>query len=202
MDKYRFREVREEYNERNKDNGIEITQKDMARQCHTTKSTISRIEKGTIEPSLDLIIKYADTFDVSIDFLLRRTNAEKPENRTVSRELGLSDKAIETLKFINQNAAVEDHDIAAFVSAFIGSDSATFYFFDDLFNLMSAEYGFTKYNKEPQDKKARYQFKLEQDMTYRTMEYIKFDVMPQLEKVIKDCYKTENNKLIISNQKE
>ena len=58
---------------------------------------------------------------------------------------------------------------------------------------MSEEYGFSKYNSEPQNKKNRYLLKLDQDMTNRIMEYIKFDVMPKLERVIKDCYETLEN---------
>lgn len=196
MDKYRFREVREEFNKINKDKGIEITQDIMAGQCHISKSAISRIEKGETEPSIDVLLRYADIFNVSTDYLLRNTNAKKSEHRTVSHELGLSDEAIETLKYIKDKAAYEDYDIAAFVSAFIGSGLKTFCLFDELFNLMSEEYGFSKYNSEPQNKKNRYLLKLDQDMTNRIMEYIKFDVMPKLERVIKDCYETlENSKL-------
>lgn len=203
MDKYRLKEVREDYNKRNSDKGIEITQEDMAKKCYTTKSTISRMEKGETEPTINTLIKYAETFDVSIDYLLRYADAKNPEHRTVSHELGLSDKAIETLKYIKKNAAFEDYDISALVNAFIGSGSATFDYFNDLFNIMSDEYGFSKYNNETEKEKMRNIFKLEQDMNSRTMEYLKFDVMPQLEKVIKDCYETlENKKLHTHNSEE
>lgn len=203
MEKYRLKEIRENYNKLNSDKGIEITQEDMAKKCYTTKSTISRMEKGETEPTVNTLIKYAETFDVSIDYLLRYTNAKNPEHRTVSHELGLSDKAIETLKYIKKNAAFEDYDISALVNAFIGSGSATFDLFNDLFNIMSDEYGFSKYNDETEKEKMRNLLKLEQNMNNRTMEYLKFDVMPQLEKVIKDCYETlENKKLHTHNPEE
>lgn len=203
MDKYRFREVREEYNKQNRNKGIEITQEDMAHKCGAGKSTISRIEKGEIEPSINVLLKYADEFNVSTDYLLRYTNAKNPEHRTVSHELGLSDEAIETLKFVKDNAAYEDYDILAFLNGFLGGGVATFRFFDDLMNLMSAEYGFSKYNDETEREKMRYSLKLSQDMTGRTMEYIKCDVMPQLERVVKQCYEAaERSELYVHNQSD
>lgn len=203
MDKYRLREVREEYNDRVRDKGggTEITQDKMAMVCNTSGSTISRVEKGETEPPTSVLIGYAETFDVSVDYLLGRSNAKDLKNCTVSHELGLSDESIETLKYIKENAAYEDYDILAFVNAFLGSGRATFSFFDNLFNMLSAEYGLSKYNDETQNEKMRYLLKLEQDLTNRTMEYLKCDVMPQLKRVIKNCYETlENTVLYTGNQ--
>lgn len=201
MDKYRFREVREEYNKQNRDKGIEITQEDMAYKCGAGKSTISRIEKGEIEPSINVLLKYADEFNVSTDYLLRYTNAKNPEHRTVSHELGLSDEAIETLKFIKENAAYEEYDIAAFLSAFVGSGETTFRFFDDLMNLMSAEYGLSKYNPPTGIEKQKYSDKLVQDMANRIQEYVKYDIQPELERVVKQCYEAaERSELYVHNQ--
>lgn len=144
---------------------------------------------------------YADTFGVTVDYLLRRTDAKNPEHMTASRELGLSDSAIETLKYIKKNAAYKDYDISAFVSAFIGSGEATFSFFDNLFNMMSAEYGFSKYNPQTEVERQRYFDRLIQGMADRIQEYIRYDVMPQLESVIKRCYETlEQNELHTHNQ--
>ena len=202
MDKYRLREVREEYNDRIRDKGgTEITQEKMANKCGASVSTISRMEKGEKEPLPNVLIGYADTFGVTVDYLLRRSNASDLKNCTASHELGLSDRAIETLKFIKKKAAYADYDIAAFVSAFIGSGEATFSFFDDLFNMLSAEYGFSKYNDETKSERRRYSLKLGQNMTDRTMEYIRYDVQPWLQSVIKRCYETlERNELHPQNQ--
>lgn len=201
MDKYRLKEVRESYNDRNKDKGIEVTQNEMARICGASVSTISRIEKGETEPPPNVLIGYADTFGVTVDYLLKRSNAKDLKNCTVSHELGLSDRAIRTLKFIKKKAAYTDYDIAAFVSAFIGSGEATFSFFDDMFNMLSAEYGFSKYNDETKGERRKYSLKLDQNMTDRTMEYIRCTVQPKLQKVIKDCYETlERNELRGQNQ--
>lgn len=201
MDKYRLREVREKYNEANMDKGIEITQQTMSTACGASVSTISRIEKGETEPLPCVLTGYADKFGVTVDYLLRRSDARDIQNCTVSNELGLSDGAIETLKYIKKEAAYEDFDIAAFVSAFIGSGEATFSFFTNLFDIMSAEYGFLKYNDVTKSERSKFSLRLVQKMTNITMEYIKCDVQPQLQKVIKDCYETlERNELHPQNQ--
>lgn len=201
MDRYRLKEVREEYNKENRDKGIEINQEHMGNKCGAGKSTISRIEKGETEPPPNVLTGYADTFGVTVDYLLRRTDAKNPEHMTASRELGLSDEAIETLRFIKKNAAYKDYDISAFVSAFIGSGGATFSFFDNLFNMMSAEYGFSRYNPQSEIEKQRYSDRLIQGMADRIQEYIRYDVMPQLESIIKRCYENvEQNELHIHNQ--
>lgn len=186
MDKklYRFKEVREEYNElRDK-----VTQEDMAEICGTSNSTISRIEKCEIEPSAKVLMGYADTFGVSVDYLLGRSNAKQSGNSTAINELGLSDDAIGTLKFIRQNARYKDYNLSAFINAFIGSDEATFNFFDGLFNLLSAEYIHSKYDEEPEEDKKRYLHRLAQDAADMTMEYIRFDVLPKLKKIARYCY--------------
>lgn len=188
MDKYRLREVREEYNDILRGNKKEITIEHMAKVCGAGKSTISRIEKGKTEPPPNVLIGYADTFGVTVDYLIRRSNAKNPEHSVVSNELGLTDKAIETLKLIKEKAAYEDYDISAFINAFIGSGTATFDLFDGLFNKMSAEYVFSKYNPQTSREKQMYSDKLAKDMTDMIQEYIKYQVQPQLQRVIENCY--------------
>lgn len=51
-----------------------LTQDDLAEIFHKTKATISNYETGRYEPSLDIIIDLADHFNVSIDFLMGRTD--------------------------------------------------------------------------------------------------------------------------------
>lgn len=51
-----------------------ITQLKMALDLNTSQNTISRYENGEREPSLADLIKIADYFNVSIDYLLNRTD--------------------------------------------------------------------------------------------------------------------------------
>ena len=51
-----------------------ISQLRLATDLNTTQNTISRYETGEREPGIDELIKIADYFNVSIDYLLNRTN--------------------------------------------------------------------------------------------------------------------------------
>jgi transcriptional regulator with XRE-family HTH domain len=51
-----------------------ISQLKMAMDLNTNQNTISRYETGEREPGIHELIKIADYFNVSIDYLLERTN--------------------------------------------------------------------------------------------------------------------------------
>lgn len=53
-----------------------LTQEGLAKKLNITRSALSQYELGTREPNYDLLIKIADFFDVSIDFLIRGENKE------------------------------------------------------------------------------------------------------------------------------
>lgn len=50
------------------------TQKQLADVLHVSKNSVSHYELGICMPSIDVIINMADIFDVSIDYLLGRSN--------------------------------------------------------------------------------------------------------------------------------
>ena len=51
-----------------------ISQLKLAMDLCTNQNTISRYETGDREPGIDGLIKLADYFNVSVDYLLERTN--------------------------------------------------------------------------------------------------------------------------------
>ncbi len=51
-----------------------LTMEQLGKEVNSTKGTISNYENGNKKPSLDMLIKLADYFDVSIDYLIGRTN--------------------------------------------------------------------------------------------------------------------------------
>lgn len=51
-----------------------ISQLKLALDLNTNQNTISRYETGEREAGYDMLIKIADYFDVSIDYLLERTD--------------------------------------------------------------------------------------------------------------------------------
>ena len=54
-----------------------ISQLRLATDLNTTQNTISRYETGEREPGIDELIKIADYFNVSVDYLIGR--AENPK---------------------------------------------------------------------------------------------------------------------------
>ena len=51
-----------------------LTMMQLAEAIDTTKATISNFENAQRNPSLEMLIKLADYFNVSVDFLIGRTN--------------------------------------------------------------------------------------------------------------------------------
>ncbi|HIG0361874.1 TPA: helix-turn-helix domain-containing protein [Clostridium sporogenes] len=67
--RYRLKALRED---------ADLTQQELADKLHTTRPTISNYENTDREPSYDVLIKIADYFNVSLDYLLCRTNIRIP----------------------------------------------------------------------------------------------------------------------------
>lgn len=75
------------------------TQEEIAKITNKTRQTVSQYVNGISEPSYDTLVKIADYFDVSIDFLLGRTKDPRLSRSAVD-ELGLSEKAISWLEWL------------------------------------------------------------------------------------------------------
>ena len=55
-----------------------LTQEDIAKMLKVSKATISNYEKGKVSPPIELLIKLAERYDVSIDWLCGLSNEEIP----------------------------------------------------------------------------------------------------------------------------
>lgn len=55
----------------------DLKQKDLAAMLNVSQNTYSQYETGTIELTASTLIKLADFYDVSVDYLLGRRQAEK-----------------------------------------------------------------------------------------------------------------------------
>ena len=64
----RLKEIRKQKN---------ISQLRLAMDLHMSQNTISRYETGEREPGIAELIALADYFDVSLDYLLERTDSPK-----------------------------------------------------------------------------------------------------------------------------
>lgn len=77
------------------------TQEKLATITGKKRQTISQYVNGTSEPGYDTLTKIADYFNVSIDYLLGRSNDPSPVSSSVD-ELGLTTNAVAWLKKIKQ----------------------------------------------------------------------------------------------------
>lgn len=85
----------------------EETQESVAQVADKTRQTISQYVNGISEPSYDTLVKIADYFDVSTDYLLGRT--EDPNRAPCAvDELGLSAKAIHAIRSCRYISFYED----------------------------------------------------------------------------------------------
>ncbi|PWM72240.1 MAG: XRE family transcriptional regulator [Bacillota bacterium] len=63
-------------NLKNLRNEAQVNQKALASQFRVTQATISSWENGRTAPSFEQLIQIADYFDVSVDYLIGRTNID------------------------------------------------------------------------------------------------------------------------------
>ena len=88
----RFKELRQEKN---------LTQEKLAEEFFLNKSSISRYEQNKQIPEIDLLEKIADYFDVSIDYLVGRSNNKTSKAIELTKQEDFEfDNPEETLRFI------------------------------------------------------------------------------------------------------
>lgn len=57
-------------------NGQEITQDQLAEFLNVSRQSVWGYENNSVEPSLDVLVRIADRFNVSLDYLLCRTEEQ------------------------------------------------------------------------------------------------------------------------------
>ncbi len=75
-----------------------LTQKDVAKLVGVNQTTYGRYELGQIEPNIETIMKLADYYGVSIDYLLGRTKYSLQLNRELKSLLTELQDDIEHIK--------------------------------------------------------------------------------------------------------
>lgn len=73
--------MRKQFGDRLKELRIcnELTQEELAKHFNTGKSSISNYEKNTRLPDANTIEKYADYFNVSVDYILGKTDIKNKD---------------------------------------------------------------------------------------------------------------------------
>lgn len=76
-----------------------MTQDELAQAVGRTRQTVSQYVNGISEPGYDTLVKIADSFNVSVDFLLGRTDAKTvdPTMQSIIHCTGLSEYSVRSL---------------------------------------------------------------------------------------------------------
>lgn len=64
----RLRDLRED---------ADLTQTELSKYLHVSKRSYSHYENGTRNIPVDIVVSIADFYDVSVDYILERTNNKK-----------------------------------------------------------------------------------------------------------------------------
>lgn len=78
-----------------------ITQSTLANSIGIGKTTLAAYEQGKSEPNNNTLVKIAEYFNVTTDYLLGISPCKSDENDAIFKKIGLSDKSIENLEKIN-----------------------------------------------------------------------------------------------------
>lgn len=88
-----------------------FSQAEISRRTGISASTLGEYITNNKLPRIDKLKMLKEGLDCSYGFLMGETLAMKPENTNISKELGLSDKSIETLKKYNNRTGRFEKDI-------------------------------------------------------------------------------------------
>ena len=108
----RIKELREEK---------KLSQDNLAKLIGTSQRNIGRWENEENEPTYSQLVKLADFFDVSIDFLVGRDDMESVQRASAS---GFSPEELELLKNYALLSDVERRAVQNVINGFIGNASA------------------------------------------------------------------------------
>jgi transcriptional regulator with XRE-family HTH domain len=85
-----------------------IYQKELATYLEVSTGTISNYEKGVHNPDLKALCKIADFYDVSLDYMLGRTqynHSLETLNRNLTKDFTISDFMNTVLEFSDRNVS-------------------------------------------------------------------------------------------------
>ena len=92
----------------------------MADAIHVTHSSINKYENHNIEPEIAILIRIADFFNTSVDYLIGHTDERRRIERTEVYQLNADEAAIITrYRCLHEN---EKNCIRLTMDAFIGSN--------------------------------------------------------------------------------
>ncbi len=98
-----FPRVLRELLDRHPVTGKRTTLKELAKAVGVRQQTVSLYKNGETQPTPETLVKIADYFNVSVDYLLTGVSSQ---NKPIYEELGLSEEAIGMLKRAKETAII------------------------------------------------------------------------------------------------
>lgn len=98
-----FPRVLRELLDRHPVTGKRTTLKELAKAVGVRQQTVSLYKNGETQPTPETLVRIADYFDVSVDYLLTGVSSQ---NKPIHEELGLSEEAIGMLKRAKETAII------------------------------------------------------------------------------------------------
>lgn len=78
--------------------GKELTQSEFATLLGIAKTTLAAYEQEKNEPNIAMLTKMASFFDVTVDYLVGKTNCSNSDYQPFADSLGIDEKTIDILK--------------------------------------------------------------------------------------------------------
>ena len=88
-------------------NGIKLSQAKLAKKIGSSQANINRYETDMSSPPYDVLLRYADFFDVSLDWIFGRT--DKPQGELYEFQPNFTEETEEMKRFIEMCFDPESH---------------------------------------------------------------------------------------------
>jgi transcriptional regulator with XRE-family HTH domain len=125
--------ILEQLKEKRVDAGI--SQEKMAEELHISRDTYLRYENGSAPMPSDILLKLADKFKVSTDYILGLSDCTSVDNDYINKHLGISDDAINGLREVQKRYADQLAEID--VASSYGLDMQPYHTIDILNFILS-----------------------------------------------------------------
>lgn len=83
-----------------------LSLRDLAQKLDITYSSLGKYERNEQQPNIETLIKIANYFDVTVDYLIGRTNCKNINNQPIADALGIDEQTILTLKSMSNDMYV------------------------------------------------------------------------------------------------
>lgn len=100
------------------------TLEEMARNLGTSQQVLSRYERGERQPDFEMLLKFADYFGVSVDYLIGRTGASSAPFGTSASPLNEEEyELLKNFRLLNESSR---NNISSLAAALAGTEGTAY----------------------------------------------------------------------------